>query len=131
MPPGAGDGYAAPDRARGQARDGPRPARRAAMRLRAAVKGIWGPGTSNPSPAGHARIARDRADLCVPRLKEGRGGFRLFTEGDDLYEAMLASLRASKRAIRLESFILAADAVGGRFAQRGLEMVGRTLRKLL
>lgn len=115
--PEAVDGYAAPCRARGQARDDPRPARRAAMRLRAAVKGISGPGTSNASLARHARIARDRADLCVPRLKEGRGGFRLFTEGDDLYEAMLASIRASRRTIRLESFIFAADAVGGRFAQ--------------
>lgn len=87
------------------------------MRLRATVERLRSPGTSPLRSARHARIARDRADLCVPQLKEGRGGFRLFTEGDDLYEAMLASIRAAGRTIRLESFIFAADAVGERFAQ--------------
>src|SRR5688572_3328456 len=40
------------------------------MRLREAVEVIWGPGTSSASAARHARISRDRADLCVPRLTE-------------------------------------------------------------
>ena len=42
--------------------------------------------------------------------------FRLFTEGDDLYEAMITAIRGARRSIRLESFIFAADEIGWRFA---------------
>lgn len=63
----------------------------------------------------HVRISYDRACMCVPQLREGKGSFRLFTEGDDLYEAMLAAISDAQRAIRLESFIFAPDEVGWRF----------------
>ena len=38
--------------------------------------------------------------------------FRVFGEGDDLYEAMVSSIRAASRRIVLASYILAADEVG-------------------
>jgi cardiolipin synthase len=53
----------------------------------------------------------------VPRLREGKGSFRLFTEGDDLYNAMIAAIGAARGNIRLESFIFAADETGWRFAR--------------
>jgi cardiolipin synthase len=46
-----------------------------------------------------------------------RPTFRLFTEGDELYEAMLASIAEARESIRLETFIFAADAVGWQFAE--------------
>jgi cardiolipin synthase len=42
--------------------------------------------------------------------------FTLFTEGDALYDAMLASIEAARRSIWLESYIFADDEVGRRFA---------------
>lgn len=42
--------------------------------------------------------------------------FRLFTEGDQLYEAMLSAIAAAQRSIRLETFIFAADEIGWQFA---------------
>lgn len=44
------------------------------------------------------------------------GEVRLYTEGDVLYEDMLASIAAARRSIRLESYIFAADEIGWRFA---------------
>lgn len=41
---------------------------------------------------------------------------RVWTEGDDLYDAMISAMAAARRTIRLESFIFADDAVGRRFA---------------
>jgi cardiolipin synthase len=43
--------------------------------------------------------------------------FRLFTEGDELYEAMLAAIGTAQRTVRLETFIFAADEIGWRFAK--------------
>jgi cardiolipin synthase len=43
--------------------------------------------------------------------------FRLFAEGDELYEAMLSAIGAAQRSIRLETFIFAADEIGWRFAK--------------
>jgi cardiolipin synthase len=43
--------------------------------------------------------------------------FLLFTEGDDLYEDMLAAIAASHRSVRLESYIFADDEIGWRFAE--------------
>ena len=61
-----------------------------------------------PVPSGRA--------LCVPDL-ECNGSLRLFTEGDDLYDAMTAAIMQAERSIRLESFIFAGDAVGLQFAE--------------
>ena len=66
--------------------------------------------------ARQTEIARDRAQICVPELREGRGAFRLFVEGDDLYDAMVTAIERAERSVRMESFIFAADEVGRRFA---------------
>ncbi|WP_137390387.1 phospholipase D-like domain-containing protein [Rhodoligotrophos defluvii] len=70
----------------------------------------------NGGAARQAEIARDRAWICLPELREGRGAFRLFVEGDDLYDAMVAAIGRAEQDIRMESFIFAADEVGRRFA---------------
>ena len=54
---------------------------------------------------------------CLPSLITGSLAFRLFTEGDELYDAMLASIASARRRIRLESYILAPDEIGWRFAE--------------
>ncbi|MCC6503702.1 MAG: cardiolipin synthase B [Deltaproteobacteria bacterium] len=58
---------------------------------------------------------------CIPRLTEGQENFILFTEGDELYESMLSSIASAERSIRLESYILADDEVGRRFAEALVE----------
>lgn len=42
--------------------------------------------------------------------------WQLFTEGDRLYESMLADIAAAHEAVYVESYIFAADVVGERFA---------------
>ncbi len=59
----------------------------------------------------------DAADVCVPRLTEGRGTFRLFTEGDELYDTMVGAIERARERVRLELYIFAADEVGRRFAR--------------
>lgn len=54
--------------------------------------------------------------------------FELFTEGDDLYEAMLAAIAAARHAIRLEVYIFADDEIGCRFADALIEQVRRGRR---
>ncbi len=54
---------------------------------------------------------------CVPRLHEADRQAELFTEGDGLYEAMLASIVAAERSVYLESYIFADDEIGWRFAK--------------
>lgn len=56
-----------------------------------------------------------RAAICIPELREGRGGFRLFVEGDALFDAMIAAIESATCRIRMESYIFAADEVGARF----------------
>ncbi|MBY0510325.1 MAG: hypothetical protein K2P94_09240 [Rhodospirillaceae bacterium] len=45
------------------------------------------------------------------------GDIDLFIEGDVLYAAMLDSIAAASRSVRMESYIFAADEVGWRFAE--------------
>ncbi|MBZ0209670.1 MAG: phosphatidylserine/phosphatidylglycerophosphate/cardiolipin synthase family protein [Hyphomicrobium sp.] len=52
----------------------------------------------------------------MPSLREGRGTFRVFTEGDELYDAMIDSIEGAQRDVGMESYIFAADEVGKRFA---------------
>jgi len=47
--------------------------------------------------------------------------FELFTEGDLLYEAMLASISTARRQVLLESYIFADDEIGRRFAAALIE----------
>ena len=49
------------------------------------------------------------------------GTFRLFTEGDELYTAMLASIAAAQQQILLESYIFADDEIGRQFAAALIE----------
>ncbi|MEO8310525.1 MAG: phospholipase D-like domain-containing protein [Caldimonas sp.] len=42
---------------------------------------------------------------------------KLFTEGDALYEAMLASIDSATTVVRMESYIFASDEIGWRFAR--------------
>lgn len=60
--------------------------------------------------------ARDRADICVLGLPEGEGNFQLFTEGDELYDAMISAIAGAEHDIGMESYIFAADEIGRRFA---------------
>ncbi len=57
-----------------------------------------------------------RAAICVPELREGRGAFQLFVEGDILFDAMIAAISNATSDIRMESYIFAADEIGTRFA---------------
>ncbi len=51
----------------------------------------------------------------------GSEQFALFTEGDPLYEAMLASVSTARRSVLLESYIFADDEIGRRFAEALIE----------
>lgn len=64
-------------------------------------------------------MSRHTAHPCLPDLIEGRDGqgFTLFTEGDVLYESMLADIAGAKVGIRLETYILAGDEIGWRFGE--------------
>jgi cardiolipin synthase len=42
---------------------------------------------------------------------------RLFTEGDKIYETMLAAISASTQTVKMESYVFASDEVGWRFAE--------------
>ncbi len=53
----------------------------------------------------------------MPRLGLGQNAFALYTEGDELIEAMLAAIGSARRRICFETYIFAADSVGHRFAE--------------
>ena len=57
------------------------------------------------------------AQCELGQLQPAMTGISLFTECDDLYDAMLAAVGAAQRSIRLETFIFAADEIGWRFAR--------------
>lgn len=61
-------------------------------------------------------MAGDRARICLPSLREGHGAFRLFTEGDELYDAMISAIEGAEHDVGMESYIFEADEVGWRFA---------------
>jgi cardiolipin synthase len=56
-------------------------------------------------------------DASTPVVNGSLGRFRLFTEGDDLYAAMLSAIGSAQSSIRLETFIFAADEIGWAFAK--------------
>lgn len=60
--------------------------------------------------------AQHGAWICIPALNEGGGAFRLFVEGDELYEEMVAAIECAESSVRLESYIFADDEVAARFA---------------
>jgi cardiolipin synthase A/B len=65
----------------------------------------------------HDRTCPNWQALCVPDPNGGNSSLRLFTEGDDLHDAMISAIERAQRSIRLEVFIFAADEVGWRFAR--------------
>ncbi|HEU4344282.1 MAG TPA: phosphatidylserine/phosphatidylglycerophosphate/cardiolipin synthase family protein [Candidatus Binatia bacterium] len=65
----------------------------------------------------HVPTCPDWQALCVPDLNGGNSSLCLFTEGDDLHDAMISAIDAAQRSIRLEVFIFAADEAGWRFAK--------------
>ncbi|MEO8161075.1 MAG: phospholipase D-like domain-containing protein, partial [Arenimonas sp.] len=56
------------------------------------------------------------------------GPWHVYTEGDLLYDAMLADLNAAGRSIRIESYIIASDAVGQPFVEALCAAARRGLR---
>ncbi len=60
--------------------------------------------------------AMDCAQTCVPVLTAAPDVYDLYTEGDTLYDAMLASIAAARSTVRLESYIFADDEIGREFA---------------
>jgi len=58
-----------------------------------------------------------RSCLCIPSLTDGPDALAVFTEGDALYEAMLASIASARHRVWLETFIFAGDEIGQRFAE--------------
>ncbi len=56
---------------------------------------------------------------CNPLPKSGTGDglIELYTEGDDLFEAMLAAIGGAQKKVWMETYIFTDDEVGQRFAQ--------------
>lgn len=54
---------------------------------------------------------------CVPWPTGSPDGYTLYFEGDDLYEAMIASIGAARTRVDLETYIFAADPVGWRIGE--------------
>lgn len=73
----------------------------------------------SPSNSGECPSAAPLAEeaACAPVLRMGDEALELYTEGDALYDAMLAAIPSATRTVRLESYIFAADDVGWEFAR--------------
>ena len=69
-------------------------------------------------------LAEPQAAIGVPAPREDWEAFRLFVEGDTLYDAMVAAIEGATNHIRMESYIFAADEVGVRFAAALAERAG-------
>jgi cardiolipin synthase len=54
-------------------------------------------------------------------LQDTLDSLQLFTEGDDLYQAMLADLESAQQRIQLESYIFADDEIGRQFSAMLIE----------
>ncbi len=66
----------------------------------------------------HAVMTVDSCS-CNPRsqARPGRDAIQLFTEGDRLFEAMLAAIDSAQKQVWLETYIFADDEIGRRFAE--------------
>ncbi len=53
----------------------------------------------------------------LPKSGVGDGLIELYTEGDELFEAMLAAIGSAKKKVWMETYIFVDDEVGQRFAQ--------------
>ena len=63
----------------------------------------------------------DDVCTCSPVLQDTLDSLQLFTEGDDLYQAMLADLESAQQRIQLESYIFADDEIGRQFSAMLIE----------
>lgn len=63
------------------------------------------------------KIVRGRHPACIPDLVPGQEEHVLYTEGDELYEDMLASMAQARHTIKMESYIFAPDEIGWQFAE--------------
>ncbi len=61
-------------------------------------------------------LTMDRC-ACNPASRVGSDAFQIYTEGDLLFDAMLAAIGSAKQRVWMESYIFADDEVGRRFAQ--------------
>ena len=64
-----------------------------------------------------SRCAKHPGAECVPWPTGGTDDYTLFTEGDDLYDAMVASIGAARQSVDVETYIYAADEVGWRIGE--------------
>ena len=87
--------------------------------MSAHVSPTSGPPVGAPSAATDALppCGKHPGAECVPWPTGGTDEYTLFTEGDDLYDAMVASIEAARRRVDLESYIFAADEVGWRLGE--------------
>ena len=53
----------------------------------------------------------------APEVVAGAAWYTLYTEGDDLFDAMLAAIRKARHRVWLATYIFAADDVGRRFVE--------------
>ena len=54
---------------------------------------------------------------CNPAPSVGHDAFQIYTEGDPLFDAMLAAIAGARHRVWMETYIFADDEVGRRFAQ--------------
>ncbi|RME35630.1 MAG: cardiolipin synthase B [Gammaproteobacteria bacterium] len=69
-----------------------------------------------------------RGRHCDPPADSAREPCILYTEGDELYAAMLAAIRAARRHVCLESYIFSVDEVGRRFVEALQERAANGVR---
>lgn len=91
----------------GPTMDHPAPGGRPAHAASVAIVMMLDPMYRGPEPGIHSF----RSEARLSQIDQ------LFTEGDALYEAMLASIDSANTVVRMESYIFASDEVGWRFAQ--------------
>lgn len=56
-------------------------------------------------------------NFCIPSLSVIGDDFTVYTEGDELYAAMLESIKQARHTINLESYIFANDEIGQHFIE--------------
>ncbi len=64
---------------------------------------------------------------CDSHPDSARAAYLLYTEGDELYDAMLGAIRSAEKRICLESYIFCVDEVGRRFVEALKERAGQGL----
>jgi cardiolipin synthase len=82
------------------------------VRAASACHGVRGTAADGLSACG-----KRPGDQCVLWPTRSTDVYTLFTEGDELFEAMLASIGAARQRIAMETYIYVADEVGWRFGE--------------